>query len=342
MSLDVQNTQAKTAAQSGDGELVLPQTERRGAEYTLSKVTLKFLEDQSFFDLNHPIAIEQIKVLHAFVCSSQYTDDGFHSDVTDRGTILIDNPVGRFRAGEYQNRVFNKLGVSADRIDDEVSGLVTRIHQTECGLPLRDPFRLAAESYLTLIDIHPFGDANVRTSRLLTNALLLRHGQSAIDVSLINWHDAKFIGFREIPQDREFLASVLKEAVRGVGTRGFSRYAHDDGSPVRELGIGEIFKASPTELLRFFRQYIGAAFPSLRTMKSLLDATPFTVDEMSEFVGILKAGLNHATHRDTRAELSEALEYFEPQANSLKSTRAQEYRAPESLKRHSFSGSNWE
>ncbi len=288
-------------------DLVLPASERVSHSYSPNVATMEFLLQNGFLDMTKPITVDQIKSLHKFVCSHNYFDDKFHKETPElrRRTMPL-NP-GRFRDRNFQNRHAFSLGSDAAKIPAEMEAFVQRLNQLE-NLPQANPGAcIAAESYLTLIDIHPFGDGNGRVSRLLLNTMLLRHGQPAIDLALINWHNAELVGFAQSPGDREFLSQLISDAASGRDCREAVRQDRQVGDTFK---IDRWEKASPGELLGVLRGYIGAAFPTLSTLKKMYWQVPFSSQEKNEFVGILRAGERRAAHPITRREIGEALDYF--------------------------------
>ncbi|KAI1133660.1 fido domain-containing protein [Nemania abortiva] len=88
-----------------------------------------------------------------------------------------------------------------------VEDLNMDIHRAKNGMPF-DPYDLAAKYYHHFINIHPFGDGNGRTSRIILNCLIM-----------------KFTGHL-IPIGEDDKA---KDEFLGIAVRGAKKYHEEDG-----------------------------------------------------------------------------------------------------------------
>ncbi|KAI1420662.1 fido domain-containing protein [Xylaria sp. FL1777] len=88
-----------------------------------------------------------------------------------------------------------------------VENLNKDIERAESGVPV-DPYDLSAKYYHHFINIHPFGDGNGRTSRIILNCLVM-----------------KFTGHM-IPAGED---EKEKEEFLGIAVRGAKKYYEEDG-----------------------------------------------------------------------------------------------------------------
>jgi fido (protein-threonine AMPylation protein) len=88
-----------------------------------------------------------------------------------------------------------------------VETLNSDIQRVESGVPF-DPYDLSAKHYHHFVNIHPFGDGNGRTSRIILNCLVLRFTGHLIPVG---------------ENDKE------KDEYLGIAARGAKKYHEEDG-----------------------------------------------------------------------------------------------------------------
>ncbi len=70
---------------------------------------------------------------------------------------------------------FNKIDILMDRLVESVNHRIGKVEGIEI-------LKLAAEIHFNLVNIHPFGDGNGRTSRLMMNYIQLYHGEPLIKI----------------------------------------------------------------------------------------------------------------------------------------------------------------
>jgi Fic family protein len=68
------------------------------------------------------------------------------------------------------------------KVPDLMQKLVTIVNERIDSVKADDILKLSADVHYNLVNIHPFGDGNGRTSRLLMNYIQLYHGEPLIKI----------------------------------------------------------------------------------------------------------------------------------------------------------------
>ena len=180
---------------------------------------------------------DDFKKLHEWVSLPRY-QDGVHDVTTNPSWGEPLNIWVGYRNFNYEGKDY--LGVPFKAIGEAMEKFVAWFNATASERSARmDPARIAAESFLRLIDIHPFGDSNGRTSRLLINAVLARFGDPLIDLKLLPWDDESAIGYSDIlPQDADHLAVLIRRAQQGFSSVGIP-YHGDHTASRSEARLGK-------------------------------------------------------------------------------------------------------
>ncbi|KAI1187607.1 fido domain-containing protein [Nemania serpens] len=111
------------------------------------------------------------------------------------------------KTGREKVTKFIHPGAVPSYMTSRVENLNKDIERAESGAPF-DPYDLAAKHYHHFINIHPFGDGNGRTSRIILNCLVMKFTGHLIPIG----EDSK--------EKDEFL---------GIAVRGAKKYHEEDG-----------------------------------------------------------------------------------------------------------------
>ncbi|TGJ87589.1 hypothetical protein E0Z10_g1210 [Xylaria hypoxylon] len=136
-----------------------------------------------------PWSEDAVKTIHGLLYAGMTNDDVVPGE--DRGA---DHPI----AAKYIDPKTGK---------EKVENLNEDIQRAESGVPF-DPYDLSAKHYHHFVNIHPFGDGNGRTSRIILNCLVMKFTGHLIPIG---------------EDDKE------KDEFLGIAVRGSKKYHEEDG-----------------------------------------------------------------------------------------------------------------
>ncbi|KAI0868249.1 fido domain-containing protein [Hypoxylon argillaceum] len=149
---------------------------------------------------------EAVKTIHGILYAGMTSADVVPGEYRGRDHPIAAKYTDPKTGKEKVTRFIHPRAVPS-YMEDWVKNLNTDIQQAESGTPF-DPYDLSAKHYHHFINIHPFGDGNGRTSRIILNCLVMKFTGHLIPIG---------------EDDKE------KDEFLGIAVRGAKKYHEEDG-----------------------------------------------------------------------------------------------------------------
>ncbi|KAJ8130988.1 hypothetical protein O1611_g2637 [Lasiodiplodia mahajangana] len=153
-----------------------------------------------------PWTEDVVRTIHRILYAGMSNDEVIPGQYRGAGHAIAAKYVDPLTGKEKTTRFIHPRAVRG-HMAAWVDNLNRDIRRAEDGMPF-DPYDLAAKHYHHFINIHPFGDGNGRTSRIILNCLVMRLNGDLIPIG---------------ENDEE------KEEFLGIAVRGAKKYHEEEG-----------------------------------------------------------------------------------------------------------------